>query len=198
MFIKEDKMVKSEIRILGIDDSPFTRKDKKVLCIGTIYRGGNYIDGLISFEIDKDGDNATKNIIKSFKKTRHRNQLRYIMVDGLTLGGFNIIDIKKIYSKTKTPCIVVMRKKPKMKKFLKAIEKTSNPDKKKKIVEKAGKIQKTRINGKDIYLQLAGIDLEKTKKILKLTCIHSDIPDPLRVSHIIASGVKLGDSHGGA
>ncbi len=192
--------LKPEIRILGIDDSPFNYDDKKVLCVGTIYRGGNYLDGLISFKIKKDGLDATEKIIKSIDKDKYE-QLQYIMIDGITLAGFNIVDINKIYQKNKLPVIVIIRKKPDIDKFLKAIEKThrkQDAKKKKELVEKAGKIYKIKINQHNIYLQLAGLDLTKAKQLLLLTCLHSNIPEPIRVSHLIASGIVKGESHGSA
>ena len=48
-------MIKQEARAIGIDDSPFTKGDKKrVLVLGVIYRGGNYLDGLLSCKVKID------------------------------------------------------------------------------------------------------------------------------------------------
>ncbi len=188
--------IKREIRILGIDDGPFSMRDRQVLCVGTIYRGGNYIDGLLSFKIKKDGKDATEKIIKAVNKTRHKEQLQLIMIDGITLAGFNLVDIQKLNKKTKLPVIVVMRKKPEMKKFLEALIKINK--KGEDIIKKAGKIYEVEINEKKIYVQLAGISLEEAKIILKTTSLHSAIPEPLRVAHIIASGIYYGESRGGA
>ena len=190
------KIVKKEVRILGIDDSPHTRKDKEVLCVGVIYRGGNYLDGLLSFKIKKDGKDATEKIIKSVNKSRHKNQLQLIMIDGITLAGFNLVDIKEVNKKTKLPIIAVMRKRPEMKKFLKALKRINK--KGEKIIRKAGKIFKLKINRKNLYIQLAGISEKKAEKILKLTSLHSLIPEPLRVAHLIASGIYFGESKGRA
>ena len=42
-------MVKKEIRVIGIDDSPFKKFSRqKILVIGTIFRGGNWLDGVLS------------------------------------------------------------------------------------------------------------------------------------------------------
>jgi hypothetical protein len=190
------KKIKPEIRILGIDDSPFSRKDEKVLIIGTVYRGGSYLDGLLAFKIKRDGKDATDKIIKVIKKTRHFDQLQLIMIDGITLAGFNLVDIQKINKKTKLPVIVIMRKKPEIKKFLEALEKINKSGW--KTIEKAGKISKIKVNGKNLYIQLSGISLKKAKSILQLTCLHSNIPEPIRVAHLIASGVYYGESKGRA
>jgi len=35
-------------------------------------------------------------------------------------------------------------------------------------------------------------------KIVRISATHSLIPEPLRIAHIIASGIKNGESHGRA
>ncbi|MEK6820293.1 MAG: DUF99 family protein, partial [Nanoarchaeota archaeon] len=187
------KSIKKEIRILGIDDSPFSRNDREVLAVGIVYRGGNYLDGLLSFHIKRDGKDATEKIIRAVKKTRHKEQLQLIMLDGLTLGGFNVADIQEIRRKTKFPVIAVMRKKPDMKKFFLALKKAGRSREKLKMIERAGKIHELKINKKNLYIQTAGISLKKAESILKLTCLHSNIPEPLRVAHLIASGIVNGE-----
>ena len=45
-------MIKKEIRVLGIDDAPFNKfKDKQVLVIAAFYRGGHFLDGVLSTKI---------------------------------------------------------------------------------------------------------------------------------------------------
>ena len=42
--------MKKEIRVIGIDDSPFNKfvKGKQTLVIATIFRGGSWLDGILS------------------------------------------------------------------------------------------------------------------------------------------------------
>lgn len=191
------KKIKKEIRILGIDDSPFSRKDREVLVIGTIFRGSVYMDGLLSFRVKKDGNDSTAKIINAVRKTRHFSQLQCIMINGIALGGFNVIDIKELNEKTNLPVIVVIRKMPDFEKIRNALKKISQ-EHKIELMEKAGNVHELNVNGKNIYVQFSGIELEQAKKILELTSTRSNIPEPLRISHLIASGIVLGESHGRA
>ena len=50
----------------------------------------------------------------------------------------------------------------------------------------------------EIFAQLTGIDLEEASKILKIACTRSLIPEPLRLAHLIASGVRVEESRGRA
>lgn len=188
--------MKNEIRILGLDDASYSKEDKKVLVVGVIYRGGSYIDGLLAFSVKKDGSDATEKLIEAINKSKHKAQLQYIMVKGITLAGFNFFDIKEIYEKTKMPVIVVMRRKPNMKKFIFTFEKI-NPIGI-NAIKNAGRIEEIIINRKKIYVQRIGLEIEDLKKILEITCLHANIPEPLRVSHIIATGIVRGEGKGRA
>ena len=106
------RTIKQEIRILGFDDGPFKpRSHDKVLVVGVIYRGGNFLDGVIRTEVTCDRLDATDKIAEAVNKSRHKEELRVLMFKGITIGGFNIIDIKTLYEKTSLPVIIVMRKK---------------------------------------------------------------------------------------
>lgn len=186
--------MKDEIRILGIDDSPFERyKKQDVLVIGTIFRGGNFMDGLLSCKIRKDGINATKRIIEMINKSKFRTQIRCIMLKGIAVGGFNVIDVIELSDKTTIPIIVVMRDYPDYNKIFSALKKI-NKIKEIKIIEKFPKPVKV----SKIYIQSINISLKDSIKIIKISSTHSDIPEPLRIAHIIASGIIKGESKGRA
>jgi len=187
-------MIKKEIRIIAWDDCAFSFNSDEVTLIGAIFRGGSFLDGMLSTTIEKDGMDATEKISNSVTKSRNYDQLSIIMLDGISYGGLNLVDIQKLHRKTKLPVIVFLRKKPDFDKFLKALERTGGN---KRIVESAGVVNKMEINGKDIFYQKAGISEEDCKRIFKLTCVRSNVPEPLRVAHIIASGLS-GESRGRA
>ena len=65
-------------------------------------------------------------------------------------------------------------------------------DKKIKMIEQAGEVEKVN----RVFIQHVGIDIGGAKEFLKLCCTHSLIPEPVRVSHMIASGILLGETKG--
>jgi len=188
-------MIKKEIRILGIDDSPFNKfKDKKILIVGTIYRGGEFMDGLISTYAEVDGKDSTEKIIEMIRKTKHRPQLRAIMLKGVAVGGFNVIDIQQLNKKTGISVIVVMKTKPDFEKIQKALENLKDGKERMELIKKAGAIVKSG----HLYVQCAGISGRELSELLKITCTHGKVPEPIRVAHLIASGIVLGESRGRA
>src|SRR3989338_11686312 len=187
-------MFKKEIRVIGIDDAPFRKFSKgKVFVIGTVFRGGTLLDGILSTKVNVDGSNSTKKIIEMVNKSKFKPQLRCIFLDGIAVGGFNIIDIRELKKKTRLPVIVIIRKKPDIVK-IKGILTRLNKKSKIKLLEKAGPV----IPAGKIYIQIAGLSIGKAKEILEIVCTRSHIPEAIRLAHIIASGIIYGESRGRA
>jgi len=190
--------IKNEIRILGVDDGPFSpHGGEKVLIVGTIFRAGIWLDGVLSTQITNDGDDATDNLVGMVNRSRHREQIGVIMLDGITFGGFNVVDIQQIFLRTEIPVIVIMRKLPDLMKIKSALQNFPNWEKKWQHVQKAGEIHKIH-NEEPIYIQTSGISWDDAEEIVRLATTRSAIPEPIRVAHIIASGVITGDSRGSA
>lgn len=189
------KKIKPEIRVLAWDDGPFEKgKKAKVPLIGAIYRGGSFPDGFLSIEIDQDGSDATQKIAEATNRTKHKEQLRAIMLDGITFAGFNTVDITKLNKETNLPVIVITRKNTDFGKFRKAMKKLKGFKERWNNVEKAGKL----INYKKIYFQKIGLTEKEAKKLLDLTTTRSYIPEPIRVAHLVASAIVRGESIGRA
>ena len=115
--------------------------------------------------------------------------MQCIFLNGIAVAGFNVIDVHKLNKNTKIPVIVVIRTNPDIGKIKETLIKIKQKNKI-KLIEKAGKV----IQVDNIFIQLTGIDLEKAKKILKIVCTRSLIPEALRLAHIIASGIVVGES----
>ncbi|MFH1450390.1 MAG: DUF99 family protein [archaeon] len=197
--MKKFRQIKRELRILGIDDSPHKEHGKgTVLLVGTVFRGGEWLDGVLSRKIRVDGMDSTRKIIQMINETRHNAQLRVAMLDGITFGGMNTADISKIYKETGLPVIVVNRKAPDLKKMEKALDKCTNKNARKRCIEHAGAIQKVTAGKHNLYIQVSGINVEDATEILKISCTRGNLPEPLRTSHLIARGVTLGESRGRA
>jgi uncharacterized protein len=184
--------MKREIRVVGIDDSPFDKfHDRKVWIIGVFYRGGNFLDGILSTSAAVDGSDSTGKIAEMVSRSKFYSQVRAIMLNGIAVGGFNIIDIRLLSRATKKPVIVVTRKQPNIAEMEAALRKLKM-EKKIRLIKAAGEISTA---GK-VLIQVAGISAEKAREIVKLTATHSFVPEPIRVAHLLASGIAFGESRG--
>jgi len=190
--------IKPEIRILGIDDSSL--HTDRVMIVGAVFRGGEWLDGVLRSHITKDGTDATDTIISMVTNSKHFGQVRVLMLDGITYAGFNVVDITVVFEKTGIPVIVVMRDYPDLDRIRAALEHLHDPEPRWKVIKRAGEIHKvvTHDGEKPVYLQHCGIELEDAREIVRMSSTHSNIPEPLRAAHLIATGIVCGESTGKA
>ncbi len=191
--------VKDEIRILGWDDAPFEPEDDKIPLVGSVLRGGKpYLDGVLVEEIEVDGFDVTERIIEATNKTKHKDQLRILMLDGITFAGFNTADIERIYEETGIPVLVVTRKNTDFASFREAMEELPGFERRWDCIERAGDMKEFSFSKGNLYFQNKGITEERAKEVIEITATKSLTPEPIRISHLIASGIKEGESIGGA
>ena len=188
------RIVKSEIRVLGIDDGTFTPHSKDpVLIVGVVFRGGNWLEGIMQTTIRVDEFDATEKLAEMITKSPHYKQLRVVMLNGITFAGFNIVDIKALNAKTNLPVIAVTDKKPDLNKIHNALENLPNSEERWNAILNAGEIYPvTAQSGKQkIYIEIANISKDVAQEVLRLTSPRSNIPEALRAAHLIASGISL-------
>lgn len=195
---KKFRIIKQEIRILGVDDAPFTpHSQDPVMVVGTVFRAGAWLDGVLRTDIRVDGTDATEKIVKMVNASRHRDQIGVIMLDGVTFGGFNVVNIQRIFLETGIPVVVVTRKQPNFEKIKRALKNFTDWEDRWENVLAAGEVHRVK-NEESIHIQISGIDLEDAKEIVRLSTTRSAIPEPIRAAHIIAAGVTTGESRGSA
>lgn len=194
MLPKRFRVIKPEIRVLGVDDGVFTPHVRGFApLIGVVFRGGYWLDGVMSTKVEVDGFDSTAKIGSMVLNSRHYKQLRVIMLDGVTFAGFNVVDIKKLNAETGLPVVAVTREKPNLKDIREALKNLPQSEKRWRAVLNAGKIleMSTRSKRENVYVEVSGILEEDAQKIVKLTSTRSSVPEPLRVAHLVASGISF-------
>jgi endonuclease V-like protein UPF0215 family len=84
----------------------------QVPVVGVVFRGCKWIEGVLSTNITVDGLDATEKIGAMLQASGHYRQIRVIMLNGVTFGGFNVVDINALSKATGLPVIAVTEKKP--------------------------------------------------------------------------------------
>jgi endonuclease V-like protein UPF0215 family len=190
--VKDLRTIKPEIRVLGVDDGKFIpHTEGSVIVVGVVFRGGCWLDGVIHSNIAIDGLDATEQIASMINSSPHCKQLRLIMLNGITFAGFNVVNIKKLNFSTKLPVIALTGDKPDLGSIREALNNLPKTEERWKTVLEAGQIHEITSRHKKLYIVLAGISLADAEKIIKLTATRSSFPEPLRVAHLIASGITL-------
>jgi uncharacterized protein len=187
------RVVKPEIRILGVDDGQFRpHSNEQVPVVGVVFRGGYWLDGFMCTTLTVDGLDSTERITVMIVESPHYRQLRVVVLNGITFGGFNVVDIQALHEQTKLPIIAVTQKKPNLKEVHDALKHLPQAEERWRRVQSAGEIWAVaaQTGKKRVFLEVAGVSVELAQTILKLTSTRSNIPEALRVAHLVASGLK--------
>ncbi len=179
--------MKEGVRILALDESPFKRGDRSVMVVGVIARQ-DVIEGVLSFNVEKDGTDSTDMIIKRLRGSRFASQIRIVAINGITLAGLNIVDFPRLGKELNVQVIGITRKKP----HPRLLKMASNKVKEKRaerseLLDKVTKSVKIK-RSMGYYAQYIGPapeddTIEKSARFLRL-------------SHLIASGIGYGESKG--
>ncbi len=187
---KTFRVIKQEIRVLGIDDGKFNpHTTGEVLVVGVVFRGGISIDGVMHTKVAIDGLDATDKLTVMINGSPHKRQLRLVMLNGVTLAGFNLVDLPRLYKDTGLPVIALTQVKPDMGDIHTALAHLPDSEERWHIIQKAGEIHEVTNRGSTLYMGLVGLSLSEALIVLDLTTVHGSLPEPLRVAHLIASGV---------
>ena len=192
MGLKSFRVIKPEIRVLGVDDGGFVPHVKRLVpVIGVVFRGGYWLDGVMSTEIEVDGFDATEKIARMVTGSPHCKQLRVIMLNGITFAGFNVVDVQALNALTGLPVIAVTREKPDLARIRRALENLPLGEERWKVIQKAGEIFEVSAGrGKQrVFVHVAGVSVDDAARIVGLTSTRSNVPEALRVAHLVASGI---------
>ncbi len=181
--------------VIGFDDVPFLRSHRgDVRIVGAVYTGLR-LDGIISGHIRRDGANATDKLTSLVQGSKFASQIRLVMLQGIALGGFNVVDIHHLHQRLKIPVLVVARRAPNMVAIKEALlGGVPGGARKWKLIKRAGEMEAT----VGVYVQRAGLTLKEAAKVIEQYRACGKIPEPLRVAHLIAGGVEAGQSRGRA
>lgn len=176
-------------RFAGFDDGFNSFEDPKAYIVGCI-TAGTYIEGFLSSYIGIDGLDVTSTIINLINSSRFREQLKCIFLSGITFAGFNIADINHIYHQTNIPVAVIMNKTPDFEAIDNALQNVKQREKRKEILRKAGDIHSI----ENLFVQVAGCSLEEAQEFIQTSTIKGKQPEPIRISHLVASSLVYGES----
>jgi endonuclease V-like protein UPF0215 family len=183
------------MRLLGFDDAPFDRTWRgDVPVVGILCHGGR-VDGALRGAVRRDGADATRRLAALVQGSRLAGQVQAVLLQGISLAGFNVIDIHDLAAALDCPVLVVARRAPDLLVIRRALmERVPGGRRKWALVERAGPMEPCG----GVWVQRAGIDLTEARALLAAGTIHGRLPEALRVAHLVAGAIGRGQSRGRA
>jgi uncharacterized protein len=193
--VNEDKLEfllrhNRQIRVIGFDDAPFVRHTSNPVAVAGVVCNLTRFEGMLWGQIQADGWDSTEQLSQMLLSSKFYSQVHLVLLDGIGMGGFNLIDLPNLAQQVQLPCVAVMRNLPKLEKMTAAISFLPHPEKRLQILAKAGTIH----THPPFYFQVCGLSASLTAKILKRLTDRGNVPEALRLAHLITSAVINGES----
>jgi len=188
--------MKTQVRVLGIDDSPFRFRDERAIVIGALVRIPNYLESVMKTEVAVDGTDATANLAKMINLSRYKDQIEAVMLDGITLAGFNIVDIEQLSNSTDTPIVTVTRDKPDLDNMRSALTKHFDDWESRCALITKLELRKVKTEHRPIFVSSYGGDEHELDALVVAATVRGAVPEPIRMAHLIASALVRGESYG--
>lgn len=178
------------IRVVGFDDAPFKRQKGGSASIVGVVCAGTRFEGMVWGKVRQDGWNATDTVCKLLVSRKFLPQLHILLLDGIAFGGFNVIDLPKLSERLSLPCVAVMRRLPDLAAVEQAIRRLPQPERRLGLLHRAGTIHAF----PPFFFQVCGERPEVTAAVLRRLTDCGNVPEALRLAHLIGAAVVKGES----
>ena len=179
---------KKGIRILGIAES-FRKTSACSTLAGIVMRRDLIIDGVVFGNVTIEGNDSTQNIL-SMCRSLKRDDINCIMLDGLVISMYNIIDGEELWKNTNVPVIAITFRDSE------GLEGNiqhhfSNGSKIKleqyrKLGQRDEILLKT---GKTLFVRCWGVSSKEASTIIDCYTLQGSVPEPIRIAKLAARAI---------
>ena len=177
---------KKGIRGLAIAES-FSQDSKRSVLSGIVMSTDLTIDGFVMGHSTVGGDDATDAILTMYRKL-DRPDVSFLLISGIVISLYNIIDLKRISEETRLPIIGVTYEESEgiedaikhhfPNSYESKLTEYSNLDSREKI---------TLHTSHDLYVRKEGCTVLEAKQLLDKITLQGSVPEPLRISQLLAN-----------
>lgn len=180
---------------IGFDDGPFGPNQRGSVPLVGVACARTRVDGVVLGRVRRDGADATRRITELVQRSALAPQLNAVLLQGIAVAGFNVVDVQALHAALGLPVLVVVRRQPDLERIRRVLlEKVPGGRRKWRLVEALGAPES--LDG--VYVQRVGLSHAEARRLLARTRLHGLMPEPLRVAHLIAGAIVTGRSKGGA
>lgn len=178
------------LRAVGFDDAPFVRRRGGDVGLAGVVCAGTRFEGLVWGRLRQDGWNVTDAIARLLVSGKFLPQLHLVLLDGLSFGGLNLVDLPGLAARLQRPCVAVMRRAPDVPAMERVIANLPRAHRRLALLRAAGPVHTLR----GFTFQVAGADAAPTADALARLTDRGRVPEPLRLAHLVAAAFRRGES----
>jgi endonuclease V-like protein UPF0215 family len=176
---------KKGIRALAIAES-FKKGTSNSVLAGVVMRKDLVVDGIVFGNTTIEGEDATENIISMYNRL-HRNDINFLLLDGLIISMYNIVDGNLLHENIKIPVIAISFKNSQG--IENSIRKHFPLNYKNKIKNLRGLGKRDLIvlkTNKVLWIRFWGINLREAINLVNSFLLQGAVPEPIKLAKIIS------------
>jgi endonuclease V-like protein UPF0215 family len=175
---------------MAVDDGPFKFGDQASLLVGLVVRGAGYLEAVYTSSVNVDKLDATHAVVQLVKGSRQLPQLKAVLLDGLTMAGFNVVDIESLHSATDVPVLTVVDKVPDPEAIRSALKaKFTDWEERYRLISAPETHTVDLPDGGTLTCHMVGMDVGEARELLRVTTLRGHLPEAMRMAHLVASGL---------
>jgi endonuclease V-like protein UPF0215 family len=178
------------LRVVGFDDAPFDQVLGQRVGLAGIICSDTRFEGMVWGTVERDGRDATAEICRLLEHGKFLPQLHALLLDGVTVGGLNVVGLGELSRRLALPCVAVLRRAPDLQAFAAALGQFPDAEQRLRLLAEAGPIHQHR----DFYYQVCGASPEQVAVLLDRITDRGQVPEPLRLAHLVGSAIVTGQS----
>jgi hypothetical protein len=128
--------------------------------------------------------------------SRYAEQVGLVILDGIALAGFNVVDLESFHERTGIPIATVTRDEPNMTEIEAALRKHF-PDweRRLELVSRVA-LRPLDTGHNPLHASVLGMGWDDFARVARSTTVRGALPEPLRIAHLVAAAMVRGESRG--
>jgi hypothetical protein len=178
------------IRVIGFDDAPFDKHRDATVNVAGVVCAGTRFEGMVWGSATRDGDDATDVIAALLLGSKFHAQVHLLLLDGLGIGGLNLVDLPSLAERVALPCVAVMRRMPDFAAIEAVADRFPDADRRRGLLRAGGPVH----TAPGVFFQVAGAEPDEVRAVLPKLTDRGHVPEALRIAHLIGSAIRTGQS----
>ena len=179
---------KEHPRVAGVDDGAFARTDRRAPIAAVVVSLPQHVEAVGVGRVTVDGRDATGRIVRLLRSVAPPEGLRAVLLDGVVVGGFNVVDLEALHRALRVPIVAVTRRAPDFRRIRAALRRWfPRTAAARWALLRQRPLFRVPTAGEPIWAACAGCTPADARWLLRRASVRGFWPEPVRLAHLVAT-----------